>query len=126
MEGIRMRDDTLRHAMGGGDDEIIGLEVEHFYGQGKKREIGAVLFPEERHALEETRPDDAPLDVFALASLDVKEGIDRGFGEDLGQDLQDLFSPSLAGQPVMDKGDFHVFHRKSLYLKPKSRLNRRS
>jgi hypothetical protein len=111
VESVRTRDDTFRHAMGGGNDEVISLEVEHFHGHGKERKIEAVLIPEEWHALEETRPDDAPLDVLALAALEVEEGIDRSLGEDFGQDFQDLFTASLPGQPVMDKGDFHIFHR---------------
>ena len=93
------------------DDEVVLLEVEHLDGQGEKRQVGPVFLLEERHALEEARPDDALLDVRVLTALDVEKRVNGGLGEDLGQDLEDLLAPSLPRQPVMDEGDLRVFHR---------------
>ncbi len=111
MQGVRGRDDPLGDAVGRRDDEVVLLEVEHFDSQGEERQVGAVLLLEEGKPLEEARPDDALLDVRVLAALYVEKRVDGGLGEDLGQDLEDLLAPPLARQPVMDQGDFRVFHR---------------
>ena len=70
---------------------------------------------QERHPLEEARPDVAGFEGFDLAFGKMEKRVDRGFGKDLGQGFQDLLSAPPAGQPVVDQGDLEVFHPQGLY-----------
>jgi hypothetical protein len=110
VEGIWMRNNPFRDAVRARNDKIISLEVEKLSGHGIKGQVPAVMLFKEWHPLKEARLDVPLLDGFGLAPRKVKERVNRGLGEDLSKDFQDLFSPPLAGQPIMDKGDFNVFH----------------
>ena len=92
-----MRDDPFGDAVRAGNDKIISWRSKSSAASGNKRQIPAVESLEKRHPLEEARPDDLFLDGFDLASGKMEERINGGFGEDLGQGLEDFFS-RLAGR----------------------------
>ena len=65
---------------------------------------------QEGHPLEKAGPDGAGFEGLDLAPGKMKERVDRGPGKELGQGLEDPFSPPPSRQPIMDQGDLEVFH----------------
>jgi hypothetical protein len=102
--------DAFDDTVGAGDDELKFSQVEELCGQGKKRKIRTVMSLQEGQPLKKARPDQSLFDFRSLAPRKMKERIDGSPGENLGQDFEDFFSPSPAGQPVMDEGNPDILH----------------
>jgi len=110
MESIRMRDDSLSHTMGSGDNKVIVPQVEKLCSKRKEGQIEPVSLLEKREFLKKACPYFLIFDFRNLAPLKMEKSVDRSLRENLSQNLENLFSPSLAGQPIMNKGNFSFFH----------------
>jgi hypothetical protein len=110
MEGIRSRDGPFGHTVRTGDDKIVLLKVEEFDRYRKQRKIKSISLVEKREFLNEAGHDSLVFHIRDLASWKMKERIDGSIRIYLRKDLQDFFSASPPGQPVMDKSDFGTLH----------------
>ncbi len=64
------------------------------------------MLAEKRQSLEKARPDFPAFDLGDLASREMKQRVNRRRGKNLGQDFEDFFPPSTAGQPIMNQSHF--------------------
>ncbi|OPZ70387.1 MAG: hypothetical protein BWY83_01667 [bacterium ADurb.Bin478] len=107
---IGPRNDSFGHAMAGGEDQIVGAQVKPLHRCGKQRKITAVAGFDAGQLLYERGDDGPAFDRRGDRSRKVHQGVNIRIGHKTAQGFENLFSPSHAGQPIMNQCDGHRVH----------------
>src|SRR4029077_14477348 len=92
--------DALGDRVARGQDQVVAAQVEAADGGREQREILAIAALRVRGALDEGGPDGPTLDGRRYRARHVEQGVDRGLGEQLSEDLDASFASPHPGEPV--------------------------
>ncbi len=95
----------FHRAVARADHEIEGVEVEELDGGGEEREELTIVPRRRWESLDERGPNPAVLDRGGHLPAGVDEAVERGVRVEVGNGLQDLFSASHAGEPIVNQRD---------------------
>ena len=96
---------ALGDGVAGGDDEVVGTQIEGLDGGRKERQVVAVAGAREGKALQEAGRDAMALDDRSAASRYVQQGEDVRVREDAAEDLEHALAAAQPGEPVVHQRD---------------------
>ena len=103
--GASGRNDRLRDAVAGADDEVEVVEVELLDRHGKQTEVAPVVAPRPRQELDEGAARPRRVEARRDGAGDVQQREHLGAGQELRQRLEHLLAAAHPGEPVVHERD---------------------